>query len=414
MGLEPAAADRDERLGRSSPTWLSTQARNWKSFSRRRRRRQCLALSGRTPANVTAPAELAPWTAGEDVQVRKRGLAADASGPGGAVLFTVLAVLALTGGAGCGARTLAYEQPPRPAGTAATGLAPAVSSYRVGTADILVTDPAGITPRRGSVPAHPGRRLPTMLWFPVAGPPATADTPGARPLAGSFPLVVFAHGFAVTPRYYEPLLHELVAHGYVVAAPLFPISAAGPAGAPREDDMFRQPGDITAVITTLTRLAARPVGTWSGVVDPARVAIAGHSDGAESVAAMVLYPGDRDPRVSAAVVLSGRAFPPPVPTGAPIPTLVEHGLADTTDPASRGRALFEQLSDPKAYLTEAAGSHTSAAVGSAPADRQVRASIVAFLDTVLKGRPLGLAELRQHGSTPGSTALQVTGRLLPG
>jgi len=36
MGLEPAAADRDERLGRSSPTWLSTQARNWKSFSRRR------------------------------------------------------------------------------------------------------------------------------------------------------------------------------------------------------------------------------------------------------------------------------------------------------------------------------------------------------------------------------------------
>ena len=345
--------------------------------------------------------------------MRKRGLAASPPRQAGSVPVGLLAALVLAGGAGCGATTAAYEQPPTPAGTAATGPAPAVSSYRVGTADILLTDPAGITPRRGTVPAHPGRRLPTMLWFPVAGPPATADTPGARPLADSFPLVVFAHGFAVTPRYYEPLLHELAAHGYVVAAPLFPISAAGPAGAPREDDMFRQPGDITVVITTLTRLAARPAGAWSAVVDPARVAIAGHSDGAESVAAMVLYPGDRDPRVSAAVVLSGRAFPPPVPSGAPVPTLVEHGLADTTDPASRGRALFEQLSEPKAYLTEVAGSHTSAAVGSAPADRQVRASIVAFLDTVLKRRRAALAVLDRSGSTPGSTALQVTGRLLP-
>ncbi len=346
--------------------------------------------------------------------MRKRRPAVDATGPGGTVLFTVLSVLALLVPSGCGARTPAQEQPPSSAGTAATGPAPAVSTYHVGTTSILVTDPAGITPRRGTVPAHQGRRLPTSLWFPVAGPPATADTPGARPLAGSFPLVVFAHGFAVTPQYYEPLLHELAAHGYVVAAPLFPISGAGPAGAPREDDMFRQPGDITAVITTLTWLAGRPAGTWSGVVDPARVAIAGHSDGAESVAAMVLYPGDRDRRVSAAVVLSGRAFPPPVPTGAPIPTLVEHGLADTTDPASRGRALFEQLSEPKAYLTELAGSHTSAAAGSDPADRQVRACIVAFLDTVLKRRPAALAELNRHRSAPGSTALQVTGRLLPG
>ena len=114
--------------------------------------------------------------------------------------------------------------------------------------------------------------------------------------------------------------------------------------------------------------------------------------------------------MSAAVVLSGRAFTAPVPSGAPIPTLVEHGLADTTDPAPQGRALFEQLSDPKAYLTEAAGSHTSAAVGSAPADRQVRASIVAFL----KRRRAALAALDRIGSTPGSTALHVTGRLLPG
>jgi len=346
--------------------------------------------------------------------VRRRGPAAGPPRPGGIVLLAVLAVLALTGGAGCGAKTAAREKPPTPAAAAATGPAPAASSYRVGTADILVTEPVGITPRRGTVPAHEGRRLPTSLWFPVAGPPATADTPAARPLAGSFPLVVFAHGFAVTPQYYEPLLHELAAHGYVVAAPLFPISGAGPAGAPRGDDMFRQPGDITAVITTLTRLAGRPAGTWSGAVDPARVAIAGHSDGAESVAAMVLYPGDGDRRVAAAVVLSGRAFPPPVPTGAPIPTLVEHGLADTTDPAPRGHALFEQLSEPKAYLTEVAGSHTSAADGSAPADRQVRACIVAFLDTVLKRRRAALAGLNRLASTPGSTALQVTGRLPPG
>lgn len=324
---------------------------------------------------------------------------------GTATALTLIVLLMVAGCGGASTRGDAVPPPPADATRAVT--------YAVGTATMVVTDPNGVTPARGVAPEHRGRTLPTTLWFPRAGTPAPTDLAGATPLAGRFPLVAFAHGFAVTPQYYRLLLHDIAAHGYVVAAPLFPISGAGLPGAPREDDMFRQPGDLSAVITELTRPAVPPRGPWTGVVDPRLVAIAGHSDGAEGVAAMVLYPGNRDARVSAAVVLAGRAFPPPVPTGAAIPTLVEQGLADRTSPAARGRGLFGQLSEPKAYLTEARGSHTSAVIGSAPADADVRACIVDFLDVTLRRSPAALADLERRGSVPGHTGLEVAGTLLP-
>jgi len=322
-----------------------------------------------------------------------------------------LALFILLSGQGCGGV-------PRPAVAVAhpAGRPTADSSaitYAVGTGTLLVTDPAGLTPARGATPAHHGRSLPTTLWFPTAGAPAATDRAGAVPLPARFPLVVFAHGFDVTPQYYEVLLHGVAARGYVVAAPLFPISGAGLPGAPREDDMFRQPGDITAVITELTRRTLQPAGPWSGTLDPSRVAVAGHSDGAQSVTGMVLYSGLQDRRVSAAVILTGRAFPAPVPAGPTIPTLVEQGLADTVSPPGRGRGLYDQLHGPKAYLTEPDGTHTSAVLGSAPADVDARACIVAFLDTVLRQSASAGADLTRRAASTGRTGLAISGSLLP-
>src|SRR5690349_8633597 len=53
------------------------------------------------------------------------------------------------------------------------------------------------------------RRLETIVRYPSTG--------------RSHPLIVFAHGFALTPERYVALLGAWAAAGYVVAAPVFPL-----------------------------------------------------------------------------------------------------------------------------------------------------------------------------------------------
>jgi predicted dienelactone hydrolase len=114
----------------------------------------------------------------------------------------------------------------------------------------------------------PFRRLTTPVWLPGA--------------AGRRPLIVFAHGFDVGPDAYGALLNAWSAHGYAVAAPEFPLTDPAVAGANLdENDINNQPADLRFVADAVTGTGS-PVATR---VDPARVALAGHSDGAESALA---------------------------------------------------------------------------------------------------------------------------------
>src|SRR6266699_2599615 len=59
-----------------------------------------------------------------------------------------------------------------------------------------------------------------------------------------FPLIVFAHGFALTPQIYGRLLDAWARAGYVVAAPVFPVENANAPGGPNRGDLANEPGDI--------------------------------------------------------------------------------------------------------------------------------------------------------------------------
>ena len=129
--------------------------------------------------------------------------------------------------------------------------------------------------------------------------------------------------------------------GYVVAAPVFPLENAAAPGGPNESDLINQPKDMSFVITRLLALNARRE-TVLGKIDSSRIAVAGHSDGAETALAVAYDRRFRDPRVRAAIVLSGAAlpgmgaFPPSGP-----PLLAVQGTADpinapSTAPASSG------------------------------------------------------------------------------
>src|SRR6516165_301602 len=93
---------------------------------------------------------------------------------------------------------------------------------------------------------------------------------------GPLPLIVFAHGFALTPNTYATLLDAWARAGYVVAAPAFPVERANAPGGPSESDLVNEPGDLRFVISSLID---RP-GPLRRLIDPTKVGVAGQSDGA--------------------------------------------------------------------------------------------------------------------------------------
>ncbi len=144
-----------------------------------------------------------------------------------------------------------------------------------------------------------GRRAPRTL-VTVVRYPATG---------GPYPLIVFAHGYALTPAPYAGLLRTWTKAGYVVAAPVFPLENANAPGGPDESDLINQPQDMSFVIGKLLSLNGRATGVLGGKIDPSLVAVAGHSDGAETALAVAYDHRFRDRRIRAAIVLSGSALP---------------------------------------------------------------------------------------------------------
>jgi hypothetical protein len=92
-------------------------------------------------------------------------------------------------------------------------------------------------------------------------------------------LIVFAHGFALVPGTYSALLDAWARAGYVVAAPIFPLTNADAPSGPNESDLKNQPRDVRFVISRLVALSAGSQGVLAGTIDSGRIAVAGQSDG---------------------------------------------------------------------------------------------------------------------------------------
>ena len=224
-----------------------------------------------------------------------------------------------------------------------------------------------------------GRRVPrsieTVVRYPAAG--------------DAYPLIVFGHGYALTPATYARLLRSWARAGYVVAAPVFPLENAAAPGGPNESDLINQPEDMSFVIAQLLVLNARANSTLNGKIDPSRIAVAGHSDGAETALAVAYDQRFRDRRVDAAIVLSGAALPGmgPFPRSGP-PLLAVQGTADTTNSPATTAAFFRLARHPKFLLWLLGASHLPPYTVQQPQLGIVEQATTAFLDHYLKGRPL--------------------------
>jgi dienelactone hydrolase len=172
-------------------------------------------------------------------------------------------------------------------------------------------------------------------------------TPAGRPR--SLPLVVLSPGFTNSRSTLTALAEDLASHGYVVAgldhtyesyATAFPdgrvttcLARQAPRRDRKEEVLAGRAADVCFVLGELT--GAHPPWPGGGLIDPSRVAMAGHSaGGAAAIAAMLA-----DPRIRAGIDMDGATAAPIPDTGLARPFLFLGKQANYT-PGSGGAAAF--------------------------------------------------------------------------
>lgn len=242
-----------------------------------------------------------------------------------------------------------------------------------------------VVSRREIAVSRDGRPLRTVIFHPtvgrIGGQWAVPD--------GTFPLILFSHGLRGSPEIYEQSLRTVASAGFVVAAPAYPNTSAG-AAEYNPVDLVNQPADASAVITAVLALNTAADDPLAGHLDPNRVGAMGHSAGGYTT--MGLLAAARDARVRSAVVIAGGSLGGSY-SAPPVPVLFVHGSADAVVPYTQGRAAYERVPWPKAFLTIVDGGHADYLDRRSPATAAVTATVLDFLRATLYGDVDALARI---------------------
>ena len=198
-----------------------------------------------------------------------------------------------------------------------TGAAVSAAARDMNTRQLSLVD--GSRPIKASMgfAGSATRRLDVRIWYP-AGP-------------GRFPLIIYSHGTFGSADNAMHLVEHLVHHGYVVAAPDYPLTSNAAFTQVRFadiSDVAQQTRDVKFIID---RLLADPV--FGPLIDPAKIGTTGHSLGAVTSYFSSFGQQTRDPRIAATALIAG---------GDPVEAALmsDMGLLGTGHAAVRVPALF--------------------------------------------------------------------------
>jgi dienelactone hydrolase len=298
-----------------------------------------------------------------------------------------------------------------------------IGNYAVGGRTIRLVEAAHAGPGGARI----GRRvLRTLIWYPEARTGAAAGASGgaapaapaaARPASGPFPLIAFAPGYLQCGGVYRQLLRTWASAGYVVAVLTFPRTNCDLGAAADEADLVNQPADVSWLISQLISDSARRRGWLSGLINQARIAVAGHSDGGDTVAAVAADTCCQDHRVTGAIVLAGAEWPPLrgryFPPGSP-PMLFVQGSADPINPPGASLQLYQaDTAGPRYYLDVFGAGHLTPYEGDTAQERLVARVTIKFLDRFIAGQHGPRSAMARMANGSGQAALVSGGRLPP-
>jgi dienelactone hydrolase len=322
--------------------------------------------------------------------------------------FVIIVVArAATGGNGTPAGSTSAS-PPASASTT-TSPPPPVRNQRlpIGKIGAYTVAETSLTLVDRSHPRLGARVIPTEVRYPVV--PAAAAASG-RLEPNLFPLVVFAPGYQQCDDSYSVLLHEWASAGYVVAAVEFPRTKCH-LRYPDEPDLVNEPADVSSVIRQLIAVNGKSSGVLSGLINPAKIAVAGHSDGGDVMATVAANTCCRDGRVSAAIILSGAESPWALPGkyfAAPTPPMLfVQGTNDTIyNLPSASKLLYQSDTTGSRYYLDLFGAnHFTPYEGSSPPEPLTARVTIDFLNRYLAGQQSATAAMRKDGQVSGVAAL---------
>jgi dienelactone hydrolase len=274
----------------------------------------------------------------------------------------------------------------------------------------------------------PERTIVAQVRYPASPTPGgtTEELTRAAPANGRpFPVIVFAHGYAVMPNTYQVLLDAWVRAGFVVVSPVFPVTnyyewlRQGGGSAP-ELDLGNQPYDVAFVIQRLFALATDPRSFLDGLIDPRRLGLAGQSDGASTVAALAYGSTYRMNWTAlpvhplALAVLSGAELGGSVsysdPDGSKPAVLSAESDDDYCNPTQNATALYDAVARAAPahwFLTLEGANHLAPYVGTQPWGGVVENVTTGFFELELKARvrPAAPADLSEAGDVGGVSEL---------
>jgi dienelactone hydrolase len=165
----------------------------------------------------------------------------------------------------------------------------------------------------------PSRTLPTDIYIPRG--------------RGRFPLIVHAHGASGNPGKFTQLFSAWARHGYIVAAPAFPLTSDTSGGPTIIQDFVNQPADMSFVLSGVLKLDRTHGSPLFGKIAEHRIGMSGLSLGGVTTYGAAFNTCCEDKRVTAAIIMSGIELP--FGTGHFIfdkPIMIMHGTADPVIP----------------------------------------------------------------------------------
>ena len=202
------------------------------------------------------------------------------------------------------------------------------AGYAVGARQVSYVDESRPIKKSMGFEGAATRRLDLHVWYPAD---ASQRSDPATLAKGPFPLVIYSHGTFGSADSAMHLVNHLVRHGYIVAAPDYPLTSRAAFTHVRFadiSDVGQQTRDVKFIID---RLLADPL--FGPSIDRAKIGATGHSLGAVTSYFTSFGAQTRDPRIAAVALIAG---------GDPVESALmqDMGLLGTGHAAVRVPSLF--------------------------------------------------------------------------